>query len=271
MPEEETSSSTGTMSSLAMEAMAERLSNLSLDTLYFPRSIQSSATTPSQRKSIFLDLVSRDPSIFLGRRAYLEKLVCEGEYFSDEAMREREPYLHREYVGKFQDVSGRGMARPGERWSETLMRRSEEARLVQKIRQEQMMLGVDKREWVGNEGEEEEEEMEEEEAEEIKQRGGEKPNGCSNCPGEEAMDHQVATSSSRCANGRSTEGAGPTLSEGEMQDQMDQFTYIMQQKFLSGEDHQDLDYSKIDEDETLDDRWLREANQDAEEKYFEED
>ena len=57
----------------------------------------------------------------------------------------------------------------------------------------------------------------------------------------------------------------------EMQDRMDQFTYIMQEKFLSGEDQEHLDYSKIDDDETLDDHWLREANHDAEEKYFAED
>lgn len=59
-----------------------------------------------------------------------------------------------------------------------------------------------------------------------------------------------------------------SLSMEEMQDRMEQFMYIMQQKFLSGEDHQHLDYSKIDEDETLDDHWMKEANQDAEEKYF---
>lgn len=64
---------------------------------------------------------------------------------------------------------------------------------------------------------------------------------------------------------------GETLSAMEIQDQMDQFTYIMQQKFLSGEDHQHLDYSKIDEDVSLDDHWLREADDDAEEKYFAED
>lgn len=65
---------------------------------------------------------------------------------------------------------------------------------------------------------------------------------------------------------RHSEGA--TLSAEEMQDRMDQFTYIMQEKFMSGEDHQHLDYSKIDEDETLDDHWQRESSQDAEEKYF---
>lgn len=67
------------------------------------------------------------------------------------------------------------------------------------------------------------------------------------------------------------EGTTVALSDVEMRDQMDQFVYIMQQKFLMGEDHQHLDYSKIDEDETLDDHWLWEANHDAEEKYFAED
>lgn len=61
---------------------------------------------------------------------------------------------------------------------------------------------------------------------------------------------------------------GVKLSEEEMQDRMDQFTHIMKEKFMSGEDHQHFDYSKIDEDETLDDHWTREENQDAEEKYF---
>ena len=81
-------------------------------------------------------------------------------------MREREPYLHHEYVGKYQDPTGRSMARPGERWSETLMRRSEEAFLVAKIRREQQRLGVAERDWIGNDRNQEEEEEEEEEKEE---------------------------------------------------------------------------------------------------------
>lgn len=60
-----------------------------------------------------------------------------------------------------------------------------------------------------------------------------------------------------------------TLSTEEMQERLDQFSYIMQEKFLLGEDN--LDYSKIDEDETLDDHWIKEANYDAEEKYFDDD
>ncbi|TKY55515.1 hypothetical protein E2542_SST19932 [Spatholobus suberectus] len=63
----------------------------------------------------------------------------------------------------------------------------------------------------------------------------------------------------------------PILSAEELEDRMNQFTYIMQQKFLLGEDHEHLDYSKIDNDETLDDHWQREANIDAEERYFADD
>lgn len=62
-----------------------------------------------------------------------------------------------------------------------------------------------------------------------------------------------------------------TLSAEELEDRLNQFTYIMQQKFLLGEDHEHLDYSKIDNDETLDDHWQREANVDAEERYFADD
>lgn len=62
-----------------------------------------------------------------------------------------------------------------------------------------------------------------------------------------------------------------TVSAEELEDRMDQFTYIMQQKFLLGEDQEHLDYSKIDNDETLDDHWQREANIDAEERYFADD
>ena len=61
------------------------------------------------------------------------------------------------------------------------------------------------------------------------------------------------------------------LSPAEMEEQLDHFTYIMQQKFLSGQDREHVDYTNIDEDETLDDHWSKEANYDAEEKYFEED
>lgn len=129
-----------------------------------------SAMTPSSE-----EVRSRSITVKNRRRAYMSKLISDGEYFSEDAMREREPYLHHEYLGRFQDPFGRSMARPGEKWSETLMRRSDEAFLVAEIRREQQRLGVAERDWVGNEinrqqeeetGEEEEETEDEEEEEE---------------------------------------------------------------------------------------------------------
>lgn len=117
----------------------------------------------------------------------------------------------------------------------------------------------------------EEEEEEEEEGQERKDHN--KPaNGADSMEVSSVMDDQherSATENSQAAVGGFNHVA--TLSEADMQDQMDQFTYIMHQKFLLGEDNEHLDYSKIDNDETLDDHWLREANDDAEEKYFDQD
>ncbi|KAJ7952604.1 coiled-coil domain-containing protein 97 [Quillaja saponaria] len=267
----------GPLSGEAMEKISERLS--SLENLYFPQALQSNATYPFQRKAIFLDLLSRYTELFLERygsqltcnelsefdmleddyeiswhlkhlrslmsptseelrtksvtvknrrRAYLDKLISDGQYFSEDAMRDREPCLHHEYIGKFQDLSGRGMARPGERWSETLLRRSEEAILVTKIRREQQRLGVAERDWIGNDRN-----QEEEEDGETKQGSG---NAHSAVTHLKHSDETVGTPSNP---ERDNEVA--TLSSEELQDWMDQFTYIMQQKFLVGEDHKHFD------------------------------
>ncbi|KAG1359231.1 coiled-coil domain-containing protein 97 [Cocos nucifera] len=199
------------------------------------------------------------------RRAYMELLIRGGEYFSEDSMREREPYLHHEYLGRFQDPFGRVLSRPGERWSETLLRRCEEAMLVEKIRREQQRLGVARRDWVGSGGEEEQEEEEEGDEDESEQVKGEEK-----CGSSESRMHVDREPGCSVQDG-SIEPFEQTLSAEEMQDHLEQFTHIMQQKFLAGEDTEHLDYSKIDNDERLDDHWLREANYDAEEKYFEED
>ncbi|WOL12964.1 Coiled-coil domain-containing protein [Canna indica] len=251
------------------------------------------------------------------RRAYMERLVQDGEYFSEDAMREREPYLHHEYLGKFQDPAGRSLSRPGERWSDTLMRRCEEAMIVEKIRGEQQRLGVDMREWVGGGAEEvevyEEEEEDDEEQDDdgdddddddddtvkLEHRFGEiqeeksKPiskkekesysdmvveedkvpegNDGKSISVSPKMDEQDAAAANDTCLASAVRPFEQILSAEEMQDQLEQFTHIMQQKFLAGEDTTYLDYSLIDNDERLDDHWIKEANYDAEEKYFEED
>ena len=233
------------------------------------------------------ELKSRSVAVRNRRLAYLNKLVSEGQYFSEDAMRDREPYLHHEYVGKFQDSMSRNMARPGERWSETLMRRAEEAALVSRIREEQQRLGVTECDWVGNEKmEESEEESEQEEVEtEDEEEEDEKQTGASSSLAEVTcfllcmLVYSIVvqnpllhfSSFDYFQAGRAENKQGTGLPPEEMQEMMDQFTSIMQQKFLSGEDHEHLDYTKIDNDENLDDHWLREVGLDAEEKYFGDD
>uniref|UniRef100_A0A7N1A562 CCD97-like C-terminal domain-containing protein n=1 Tax=Kalanchoe fedtschenkoi TaxID=63787 RepID=A0A7N1A562_KALFE len=313
----------------ARESIAERLSENG--DLYFPRTVQAvAAVSQSQRKSILLDLLSRDAAVFLERygakltseelkyfdaldsdyeinwhlkhlrsimsptadelrsrsakvknrrRAFMDKLIYDGQYFSEDAMREREPYLHYEYIGKFQDMTGRRMARPGERWSDTLMRRSEEAMLIAKIRSEQQRLGVAEKDWVGNERlqeeetdemeeEEEEEEMEEEEEEE-KERQVNENGGMAKEPEQGSQALKVAPDHAAAETLQQIEKEIPSAEE--LQDRMEQFTILMQEKFLAGDDTEHVDYAKIDEDETLDDHWSKEANLDAEEKYFDQD
>ncbi|XP_031482242.1 uncharacterized protein LOC116252244 isoform X2 [Nymphaea colorata] len=198
------------------------------------------------------------------RRAFLDKLIHDGQYFSEDAMREREPYLHHEYVGKFQDPVGRGMSRPGERWSETLMRRAEENIITAEIRKEQERLGVPKKDWVGPKEEEEVEEEEEEEEEESDEEMEVDKGRVASASVK--VDEEACNSSASAGE----EHLEEEISAVEMQDRMDQFTRIMQQKLLSGEDTH-LDYTKIDDDVTLDDHWMKEVTYDAEEKYFAED
>ncbi|KAG9155810.1 hypothetical protein Leryth_004065 [Lithospermum erythrorhizon] len=322
------------------ESISERLSQL--DNLYYPRALLPSTTTPSHRKTLLLELLSRDVAVFLERygsqlmfeelkgfdvlkgdyevnwhlchirttmnpteeevkfrstkiknrrRAYLDKLISKGDYFSEDSMREREPYLHHEYLGRFQDPVGRCMARPGERWSDTLIRQSEEAVILQKIRVEQQRRGVAPSDWVGNERFQQEEEMEEEEEEEEEEEDDDDDdddddeekeeetkdkdlarkgtdshmdNGCS-CTLEASSHDNDAENDNQTA---TEQPKGRGVGRPRNADHARSFTFVMHQKFLSGEDHEHMDYTEIDENETLDDHWIKEANQDAEEKYF---
>uniref|UniRef100_A0A0C9S669 TSA: Wollemia nobilis Ref_Wollemi_Transcript_11699_1872 transcribed RNA sequence n=1 Tax=Wollemia nobilis TaxID=56998 RepID=A0A0C9S669_9CONI len=196
------------------ERISERLS--AFTDLYLPHAMRSreEPVPPTEIKSLLIDLLSRDPALFLERYgsklkveeleefevlkddyeiswhlkhiksvliptkeekrlqavatknrrlAYMNRLIDDGQYFSEDAMRDRAPLLHHEYVGKYQDPTIRGFARPGECWSETLMRQSDEATIVVKIKEEQERLGI-------QEEEEEEDQQQQEEEEEDKEK-----------------------------------------------------------------------------------------------------
>lgn len=205
------------------------------------------------------------------RLAYMERLIQDGQYFSEDAMRERAPLLHHEYVGRFQDPTSRGFARPGERWSETLMRQSEEARIVQQIKEEQERLGIqeeetdEEEEGGGERGEEEEEEEEEDSTSDEEMGKNDNANDDENI----ATHQEIISPSERLVS--DARHPKKTLSYEELQMKMEHFTRIMQEKFLSGADTEHVDYAYIDNNVSLDDHWLREITQDAEEKYFDDD
>ncbi|CAM8882920.1 unnamed protein product [Rhodiola kirilowii] len=266
---------TKAVSTEARNSVAERLSDI--NDLYFPRALQeAAAVSQSQRKSILLDLLSRDPAVFLER--YGPKLTSEELKHFDALDVDYEINWHLKHLRSIMSPSAnelrlRRMARPGERWSDTLMRRTEEAIIVAKIREEQQRLGVAEKDWVGNERLQEEdmeelEEIEEDEEEENEHEGNK--NG-GKATGPEQTLHAPKVTPDQAATGavHPTEKEVPSAEE--LQERMEQFTILMQEKFLAGDDKEHVDYAMIDEDETLDDHWSREANLDAEEKYFDED
>jgi len=50
-----------------------------------------------------------------------------------------------------------------------------------------------------------------------------------------------------------------------------EFQRVMRERYMNGEDDAHVDYRKIDDDQSLDDTWRREATQDAEDAWFDED
>eukprot|EP00242_Pyramimonas_sp_CCMP2087_P011870 CAMPEP_0198204816 /NCGR_PEP_ID=MMETSP1445-20131203/8285_1 /TAXON_ID=36898 /ORGANISM="Pyramimonas sp., Strain CCMP2087" /LENGTH=61 /DNA_ID=CAMNT_0043876875 /DNA_START=39 /DNA_END=224 /DNA_ORIENTATION=- len=49
---------------------------------------------------------------------------------------------------------------------------------------------------------------------------------------------------------------------------VDELERMMRERFLAGKDAEFVDYSAIDNNERLDDRWVKEVQQDAEDAYF---
>ncbi|XP_024521652.1 coiled-coil domain-containing protein 97 isoform X2 [Selaginella moellendorffii] len=222
---------------------------------------------------------SRAAAVKNRRLAFLEQLVEDGNYFSEEEMRMRCPLLHHEYVGQFQEPSIWAFSRRGDKMADILIRQSEEAFIQRKMEEERKkILEVE-------EEEEEEEEDEEDEEDEGKTKDGEQHKneelsddaGTSNqrqavpSPLPPSSDDRLqAFSQEMMAKFLAAEDKNK-LSPEELQCKLDDFTRVMQEKFLSGEDSEHVDYAVIDDNAALDDHWLREVSHEAEEKYFEEE
>ncbi|KAK9816892.1 hypothetical protein WJX72_006847 [[Myrmecia] bisecta] len=65
------------------------------------------------------------------------------------------------------------------------------------------------------------------------------------------------------------EAAPRASGAGQPQSNQEEFLEIMRAKFLAGQDGEFVDYATVDRDSTLDDDWLAQQRQDAEDAYFE--
>ena len=169
------------------------------------------------------------------RLAQLNRLVDEGKYFSDEAMCNRQPLLHQQYIG--QRPAAASSAAPT--LSGTLLRQHDEQEHKNKLQQQQEQEAMV----------EEEEDTSSEEAEaSVKTQ----------LPECLESDPQLAPNKH-----------GEVL-PADAQNSED-FLALMHQRFLNGDDHEYVDYQAIDKNVTLDDDWAAQAEGDAQEKYFDAD
>ena len=271
---------------LAPDAIKNISQRLSGDlSLRLPASLQRNLdepVTPQQRKQYVITLLERDPGVFLERYAnklleqeraqfeplrddyevdfylklaedeaasaaagtsataknrrlaQLNRLIDEGKYFSEDAMRGRAPLLHQQYLGQYAPAPTSTTAPT---LSGTLLRQHDEEQHRNKLQQQQ----------------EQEDLVEEEEdtsSDECK----------SSCHNSMPSSHQELAADKH----------GAVLSGQHLQNTED-FLALMHQRFLAGDDKEYVDYAAIDKNAALDDDWAAQAEDDAQEKYFDAD
>ena len=167
-----------------------------------------------------------------------------GQYFSEAAMRKRQPLLHQQLIGQYQATLGEP-ALGTMKLSDSIMQNVEEQQVQRKLQEQKERF----------EQVEDEEDSSDAEAGSMVQSG---PAGSA---------HELEATP---LNDEAPPAAHPaaTLSEQERAQNAHEFSHVMQQKFLAGED-EGVDYAAIDRDEMLDD--LEVQAQDAEAKYFDSD
>lgn len=175
------------------------------------------------------------------RHAQLKRLVADGSYFSDDAMRDRAPLLHHEYVGQYAPAD---TAKPAT-LSDSVMQQlesQEHKKRLQKAREEQAMV------------EEEEESSSDDEQ-------------------DAAAAHQIPVKVPAVSTEADSQdlNASSNIPLNDRAEYQEDFLQIMQHRFLSGKDHEHVDYADIDANPALDDDWAAQADGDAQEKYFDAD
>lgn len=159
-------------------------------------------------------------------------------------MRKRHPLLHQQLIGQYQ-ATPREPAMGTMKLSDSIMQNFEEQQVQRKLQEQKERL----------EQVEDEEGSSDAEAEFMVQSG---PVGSAHQQEAKVTEDEAPPAAHNPA----------TLSEQERAQNAHEFSHVMQQKFLAGED-EGVDYAAIDKDEMLDD--LEVQAQDAEAKYFDSD
>ncbi|KAL6785336.1 hypothetical protein ACKKBG_A03430 [Auxenochlorella protothecoides x Auxenochlorella symbiontica] len=172
---------------------------------------------------------SKSSALIRNRRlAHMQRLMAEGQYFSESAMEQRQPWLYHQYIGQYRpsadasDQASTGVS-PGLAYADRLLDHAREATLAEAREEEQLAYDAATEEEDGEDGHEEVDE-----------------------------------------DGRDQQSPAPVepLSERE-----GALLDLMQQSFLAGHDP-GIDYPAIDGDAELDEHWARLQAQDAEDRYF---
>ena len=288
-PQTRYNASMSTRAQLEPEAVKDISQRLSSDvTLRLPASLQRDPTqpvTPQKRKEYVTALLEQDPGVFLERYssklseeeraqfeplrddyevdfylelaedeaasakaglsataknrrlAQLNRLMEDGTYFSDEAMRTRAPLLHQQYLGQYTSAAASSTAPT---LSGTLLRQHDEEQHRNRLQQQQ------EQEAMVEEGEEE--------TSSDDDNTKEKP-GLGDAGTSQELHADKYSSSLPADHAQNSED----------------FMALMQQRFLAGDDHEHVDYAAIDKNASLDDDWAAQAEEDAQEKYFDAD
>lgn len=173
------------------------------------------------------------------RLAQLNRLVEDGNFFSDDAMRGRAPLLHQQYVGLYAPAAAPSATAPT--LSGTLLRQHDEEQHRNRLQQQK-----------------ESEAMIEEEEESSSEDSG-------------LLHSHSGQTAEASRNEEVSANKHGNIAPGDQLQNSQDFIALMHQRFLAGDDHEYVDYGAIDKNAALDEDWAAQADGDAQEKYFDAD
>lgn len=173
----------------------------------------------------------------------MKELMMQGDYFSDDEMKFRDPYLYDQMVGQYltDDEIRAKVDKSDLTFSSILIKHMDIIDENKRFQEDKDM----------EEGQEEEEEDEEESGDDEDLEIQDTKHSAAGDLQDEEEDNQK-----------------PKISEERRQELKDEFLTLMQERFMNGEDRQ-FDYSKVDSNENYDN--LTTINYDAEERYFDDE